>query len=48
MKKSELAIAVLKTVVGTAVFALGLNLFLLPNELNHILLCHGNSFCFLV
>lgn len=34
MKKSELAIAVLKTVVGTAVFALGLNLFLLPNELN--------------
>ena len=34
MKKSELAVSVLKTIIGTAVFALGLNLFLLPNELN--------------
>lgn len=34
MKKSELTVSVLKTVAGTAVFGLGLNLFLLPNELN--------------
>ena len=34
MKKSELIISVLKTFVGTAIFALSLNLFLLPNELN--------------
>lgn len=34
MKKSELTVSVLKTVIGTAIFALGLNLFLLPNELN--------------
>ena len=34
MKKSELLVSVIKTVVGTAIFALGLNLFLLPNNLN--------------
>ena len=34
MKKSELIMSVLKTVAGTAIFALSLNLFLLPNELN--------------
>lgn len=34
MKKSELAVSVVKTIVGTAVFALGLDLFLLPNDLN--------------
>ncbi len=34
MKKSELTVSVIKTIVGTAIFGLGLNLFLLPNELN--------------
>ena len=34
MKKSELAISVAKTIAGTALFALALNLFLLPNDLN--------------
>ncbi len=34
MKKSELMVSVGKTVVGTAIFALALNLFLLPNDLN--------------
>ena len=34
MKKSEILVSVLKTIVGTAIFALGLNLFLLPNNLN--------------
>lgn len=32
--KSSLLVSVLKTVVGTFLFALGLNLFLLPNHLN--------------
>lgn len=32
--KSSLLISVLKTVLGTACFALGLDLFLLPNDLN--------------
>lgn len=34
MRKSELAVSIIKTVVGTAIFALGLDLFLLPNHLN--------------
>jgi len=34
MKKSELMVSVAKTVAGTAIFALALNLFLLPNDLN--------------
>lgn len=34
MRKSEILVSVLKTIVGTAIFALGLNLFLLPNNLN--------------
>ena len=34
MKKSELMVSVGKTIAGTAIFALALNLFLLPNNLN--------------
>lgn len=34
MRKSELWVSVGKTIAGTALFALALNLFLLPNDLN--------------